>query len=78
MTPNGLFLPVFGENLQKISKLMLAGKATKTPKFFKIFFVSENVTSSAVIPLAGQTLLCGTTSFSYLINNMHLSHIKHI
>jgi hypothetical protein len=39
MAPNGLFLPVFGENLQKISKLMLVGNATKTPKFFKKFLL---------------------------------------
>jgi hypothetical protein len=42
MAPNGLFLPVFGENLQKISKLMLAGNATQTPNIFKKIYVSEN------------------------------------
>jgi hypothetical protein len=43
MAPNGLFLPVFGENLQKISKLMLAGNATKTPKFFKKLLLVKTI-----------------------------------
>jgi hypothetical protein len=35
MAPNGMFLPILGENLKKINKLMLAGNATKIPKFSK-------------------------------------------
>jgi hypothetical protein len=43
MAPNGVFLHVFGEDLQKINKLMLAGNATKTPKFFKKILLVKTI-----------------------------------